>query len=89
MTSNEFIYWLKGFVDNQLLNESENPQFNRIKDELMKVSDYTNSFGTRDINGKTISIPCGTDGVGVLNTGQSGVSTATYKTDVPFTYTTK
>ena len=94
MTSKEFIYWLKGFIDYQQLQEQKNPAFTRIKDELMKVSDFSNeqsifNFGTKDINGNPFTIPCATGSIGVINTGQSGTSTATYKTDSPVTYTTK
>ena len=42
MTSKEFIYWLKGFIDYQQLQEQKNPAFTRIKDELVKVSDFSN-----------------------------------------------
>lgn len=93
MTSKEFIYWLKGFIDYQQLQEQKNPAFTRIKDELTKVSDFSNeqsifNFGTKDINGKPITNPCLTGGVGVLTTCEGGSTTVTYKTDSPITYTT-
>lgn len=37
MTNEQFIYWLKGFIDYQQLQEQKNPAFTRIKDELAKV----------------------------------------------------
>ena len=37
MTNEQFIYWLKGFVDYQQLQEQKNPAFTRIKDELQKI----------------------------------------------------
>jgi hypothetical protein len=88
MTNEQFIYWLKGFIDYQQLQEQKNPAFTRIKDqlnELNKVSiknDNRNAapWPSTDMNGNPI---------GVLNTGETGNSTMTYKTDVPVTYTTK
>ena len=73
MTSKEFIYWLKGFIDYQQLQEQKNPAFTRIKDELVKVSDF-------NTNGATALLTTCEDG---------GNSTVTYKTDSPITYTTK
>lgn len=37
MTNEQFIYWLKGFIDYQQLQEQKNPAFTRIKDELQKI----------------------------------------------------
>jgi hypothetical protein len=45
MTHEQFIYWLKGFIDYQQLQEQRNPAFTRIKDELNKVSDIS-TIGT-------------------------------------------
>ena len=37
MTNEQFIYWLKGFIDYQQLQEQKNPAFTRIKNELDKI----------------------------------------------------
>lgn len=50
MTQEQFIYWLRGFIDYQQLQEQKNPAFTRIKDELNKVSDMV-TIGTTDVTG--------------------------------------
>ena len=73
MTNEQFIYWLKGFIDYQQLQEQRNPAFTRIKDEIDRLPEFSKSGN---------SVEVGTGGTGYTN------QTATYKTDVPFTYTT-
>jgi hypothetical protein len=100
MTQEQFIYWLKGFIEYQQLQEQKNPAFTRIKDELNKVSDLNSNnltaapWASTDINGKPFTIPCGQGGIGVPNgiatlTTTEGRTDITYKTDGPITYTTK
>jgi hypothetical protein len=72
MTNEQFIYWLKGFIDYQQLQEQRNPAFTRIKDELQTIE----QFSKNEIE------------VSLLNTGETGNSNVTYKTD-SVTYTTK
>jgi hypothetical protein len=94
MTNEQFIYWLKGFIDYQQLQEQKNPAFTRIKDQLNELNKVsikndnrtTAPWPSTDMNGTPIGVPNGT---GLLNTGETGNSTLTYKTDVPVTYTTK
>jgi hypothetical protein len=99
MTNEQFIYWLKGFIDYQQLQEIKNPAFNVIKDELNKVSDLSSTTITTShrpsphTNAKPYTIPCGTGGIGVPNgiatlTTTEGRTDITYKTDGPITYTT-
>lgn len=76
MTNEQFIYWLRGFIDYQQLQEQKNPAFTRIKDELAKLTDSPS----------TVTIGTGT-GVTNTYTGNPNQS-VTYKTDVPITYTT-
>ena len=73
MTNEQFIYWLKGFIDYQQLQEQKNPAFTRIKDELAKLNEVNIETGTSHTNTYTGGVP-----------NQS----VTYKTDVPVTYTT-
>jgi len=100
MTNEQFIYWLKGFIEYQQLQEQKNPAFNVIKDELDKVLDLssniiaTSQWQSTDINAKPYTIPCGTGGISVPNgiatlTTTEGRTDITYKTDGPITYTTK
>jgi len=78
MTNEQFIYWLKGFVEYQQLQEQKNPAFNIIKTELEKLNKTGNAY----------TIPAGTGGAyGVVNTTEGNTS-ITYKTDNPITYTT-
>ena len=82
MTNEQFIYWLRGFIDYQQLQEQKNPAFNIIKTELEKLNVKT---------GKPYTIPCGTggpNGIATLTTTE-GRTDITYKTDGPITYTTK
>jgi hypothetical protein len=72
MTKEQFIYWLKGFIDYQQLQEQKNPAFTRIKDELAKVGDT--------LHGASIGV-CNT------STGEVPNQSVTYKTNVPVTYT--
>ena len=99
MTQEQFIYWLKGFIDYQQLQEQKNPAFSRIVNEINKISDLSSNNGTTshwtstDINAKPYTIPCGTGGIGVPNgiatlTTTEGRTDITYKTDGPITYTT-
>jgi hypothetical protein len=82
MTNEQFIYWLKGFLEYQQLQEQKNPAFNVIKNEIDKLD------GVRK-TGNAYTIPAGTGGVhGVLTTTE-GRTDVTYKTDGPITYTTK
>jgi hypothetical protein len=84
MTNEQFIYWLRGFIEYQQLQEQKNPAFNMIKNELEKLNKTGNAY----------TIPFGTDETyGVINTGTKltntpGTTSITYKTDSPITYTT-
>ena len=81
MTNEQFIYWLRGFIEYQQLQEQKNPAFNLIKNELEKLNKTGNSY----------TIPAGTAGTyGVINTVTTtpGTTSITYKTDNPITYTT-
>ena len=100
MTQEQFIYWLKGFIDYQQLQEQKNPAFSRIKDEINKISELSSTTITTSpwpsplTNAKPFTIPCGTGGIGVPNgiatlTTTEGRTDITYKTDGPITYTTK
>ena len=101
MTQEQFIYWLKGFIEYQQIQEQKNQAFNVIKDEINKISDLTNNGATTspwtstDINGKPYTIPCdNTNPIGIPNgvmlfTTTEGRTDITYKTDSPITYTTK
>lgn len=55
MTNEQFIYWLKGFIDYQQLQEQKNPAFTRIKEELQKINVPNNAIGVlnTDSNGTT------------------------------------
>jgi hypothetical protein len=95
MTQEQFIYWLKGFIDYQQLQEQKNPAFTRIKDqlnELNKVSIKNDNrtaapWPSTDMNGTPIGVPNGT--TAVITTCENSNSSITYKTDNPITYTTK
>jgi len=100
MTNEQFIYWLKGFIDYQQLQEIKNPAFNVIKDELNKVSDLSSNIVATSpwpsplTDAKPYTIPCGTGGIGVPNgiatlTTTEGRTDITYSTDGAITYTTK
>ena len=81
MTNEQFIYWLRGFIEYQQLQEQKNPAFNVIKNEIDKLDGVTKT-------GNAYTIPAGTGEVhGVLNTTEGNTS-ITYKTNVPITYTT-
>ena len=96
MTNEQFIYWLKGFIEYQQLQEQKNPAFSRIKDEINKISQLssttitTSPWPSPHTNAKPYTIPCGTGGIGVPNgiTTTEGRTDITYKTDGPITYTT-
>jgi hypothetical protein len=86
MTNEQFIYWLRGFIEYQQLQEQKNPAFNMIKTELEKLNNVK--------TGNAYTIPFGTgETYGVINTGTKltntpGTTSITYKTDSPITYTT-
>ena len=84
MTNEQFIYWLKGFIEYQQLQEQKNPAFNVIKNEIDKLDEVRKT-------GNAYTIPAGTGGAyGVVNTltTTEGNTSITYKTDNPITYTT-
>ena len=84
MTNEQFIYWLRGFIEYQQLQEQKNPAFNVIKNEIDKLDGVIKT-------GNIYTIPAGTGGAyGVVNalTTTEGNTSITYKTDSPITYTT-
>jgi len=81
MTNEQFIYWLKGFIEYQQLQEQKNPAFNVIKNEIDKLDGPIKT-------GNAYTIPSANPGpFGVVNTTEGNTS-ITYKTDGPITYTT-
>lgn len=79
MTANEFIHWLRGFVDYQQLQGNQNPAFNTIKKNLNEINDV--------VPGKSYTIKA-SDALNVTNSPNfEGNSTATYNTDIPTTPT--
>ena len=84
MTNEQFIYWLKGFIEYQQLQEQKNPAFNVIKNEIDKLDGPIKT-------GNAYTIPSVNPGpFGVCNsiTTTEGRTNITYKTDSPITYTT-
>ena len=86
MTNEQFIYWLRGFIEYQQLQEQKNPAFNVIKNEIDKLDGVIKT-------GNIYTIPCGTGSIGIPNgitllTTTEGRTNITYKTDSPITYTT-
>jgi hypothetical protein len=80
MTSNEFLHWLRGFIDYQQLQGNTNPAFNTINNRLDEVSDVVKS--------KTYKVKA-SDSINVSNSGNFETNqSVTYKTDTPITYTT-
>jgi hypothetical protein len=81
MTSNEFLHWLRGFIDYQQLQGNTNPAFNTINNRLDEVSDVVKS--------KTYKVKA-SDSMNVSNSGNFETNqSVTYKTDTPITYTSE
>ena len=55
MTSKEFIIWLKGFITACNDYAPTPKQWDTIKDELEKVNDYPQSYGTITISNPNIA----------------------------------
>lgn len=62
MTNEQFIYWLKGFIEYQQLQEQKNPAFTRIKNELDKINvKQSTSIGVLNTTEGNTSITYKTD----------------------------
>jgi alcohol dehydrogenase YqhD (iron-dependent ADH family) len=78
MTPNEFVIWLRGFVQASSNFTLTPKQFDDLKEQLDKVKESN-----------TYTIQIGTGGTGVLNTTANINGGMTYNNDVPTTLTTK